>query len=110
MSTLFVDGPAAGTRLELRRAPYFLRVVINCAGDVDALDQLDDEPEPDEAIHVYYQSANHGSGIACTRGKGCRTFNISEYKLNAAQPTDEQARDAELWRAWVGWQAEKEKT
>lgn len=109
MSTLFIDGPAAGKRLELRRAPYYLRVVINRAGEVDALDQLDDEPKPDEAIHVYYESTNLGSGIACSRGKGCRPFNVNEYRLNAEQPTDEQARDFEKWEAWAGEQFEKQR-
>jgi hypothetical protein len=50
-----LDGPAAGAFLSLGRSPYFLRVVRKPGGKWDALDQLDDTPEPDEEIHVYRQ-------------------------------------------------------
>jgi hypothetical protein len=110
MSTLFFDGPAAGTRLELRRAPLYLRVVINGQGEIDALDQLEDKPEPTEIIHVYRMSANLGGGFCCSRGKGggCRQFNVNEYKSHTEQPTDDEARDSEKWKAWVTKQCEKE--
>jgi hypothetical protein len=108
MSTFFVDGPAAGKRLDLRRAPLYLRVVIDADGGVDALDLLDDTPDPGEAIYVYRMSANLGSGIACTRGKGCRPFNMSEYKLHGQQPPDDVARDFEKWRGWTAAQFEQE--
>ena len=54
--TRFLDGPAAGNALMLRRAPLFLRVTIDAAGGkVDALDQLDDDPQDGETVHVYRQ-------------------------------------------------------
>ena len=48
-----VDGPAAG-RYSARRAPWFLRAVVDRTnGTRDLLDQLDDRPVPGEAVHVY---------------------------------------------------------
>lgn len=46
----FLDGPAGNKTLELRRAPVYLRVVIDADGNIDALDQLDDRPKEDERI------------------------------------------------------------
>lgn len=94
-------GPADGKALELRRAPWFLRVVIDQDGTVDALDQPDDEPKPTEAIHVYVREGEAGRGIACSRGRGCRPFVIAEYIYWPQQPADDEARDNVRWRAWA---------
>jgi len=50
--TRFLDGPAEGVTLMLRRAPIYLRVVHR-GTEWDALDALDDRPTPDETIYVY---------------------------------------------------------
>jgi hypothetical protein len=99
----FVDGPAEGTRLNLARAPYFLRVVIQPLGAVDALDQLDDEPLPGESIHVYRMVGEPSFVIACSRGKngGCRRMTIAEYRLHECQPEHAVARDREQWSRWA---------
>jgi len=95
----FLDGPAAEARLNLRRAPLFLRVVIDADGKVDALDQLTDEPTETEAIHVYRLVAGSVSrGFACSRGRGCSQFVSADYRLHQTQPIDLQARDSVLWR------------
>ena len=107
MSTTFLDGPAVDARLELQRAPYFLRVVISPNGKCDALDLIDEEPMDNEVIHVYRLSINLGTGIACTRGKGCRRFSSAIYKLHEVQPSDAQARDTSLWHEWCEGQADK---
>ena len=49
----FLDGVATCVVLHLERAPEFLTVVINSKGDVDALDQPDDEPTKDEVCFRY---------------------------------------------------------
>ena len=99
----FVNGPACGTTLDLKRAPLLLRVVIGPKG-VDALDQLDDEPQADEQIHVYRLVGNVGRGIACSRGRrggGCMSYLVARYVLHDPQPTDAAARDRESWRTWA---------
>lgn len=102
----FVDGPACGTALELRRAPIFLRVVIAADGSVDALDQLDDVPQPRETIHVYRLRGSVFRGIACSRGRGgrgCQHFLAARYVLHDSQP-GEAVRDNAAWRAWASGQ------
>ena len=50
--TTFIDGPAKGQHLALKRAPRFLRVVV-ADGKWDALDQIEDEPRPGELVYAY---------------------------------------------------------
>lgn len=45
----FIDGPAKGVHLSLRRSPMFLRAVCEPNGKWDALDQLTDTPARDQA-------------------------------------------------------------
>jgi len=104
----FLDGPAKDTRLDLARAPMFLRVVIDPAGKVDALDQLDDVMRPDETGHVYKLAEDVGVGFACTRGKGCRRIAIASYRLYAHQPGQELLRNNDAWQKWATAQAESQ--
>ena len=111
MSVRFLDGPAAGAALSLRRAPIFLRVVIDRRTKaVDALDQLSDTPEPTEAIYVYRRSAYVGSAIVCSRGRGggCRSEQVAEYSLHPEQPEDAVMRDEKRWGEWAEQQWKKE--
>ncbi len=78
--TSFLDGPAAGQRLMLKRAPRFIRVVTH-GGKFDALDQLGDVPLPSEAIHVYEITGKPGGVHLNTRGKpGGGFFTIAKYR------------------------------
>lgn len=110
--TKFTDGPAAGKVLALRRAPFFLRVVQSIThGEVDALDQLTDQPRPSESIYVYRQTKNSGGAFICSRGsKEKRAASgympIVEYSLNVEQPSDEVLRDNAKWQEWVFSQPE----
>ena len=97
----FKNGPAAGVSLALNRAPELLRVVIDADGAVDALDQLSDEAKLQETIHVYHRSGSAVKGIACVRGRGCRSYLSAEYHLYHRQPDDATARDTRLWTAWA---------
>lgn len=97
----FLDGPAAGTTLMLRRAPVWLRVVIAPDGTVDALDQPSDTPAADEAVHVYRQhEGTHTAAFICRTGKspGGR-FEFADYRYVAHAPTAE-LRDRAAWQAW----------
>jgi hypothetical protein len=105
----FLDGPAKGRFLSLRRAPIFLRVVIDIDGGVDALDQPGDTPSPTETIHVYRLASEPSHFIVCSRGKGagCNPGVTADYCLYDNQPTDEEAREGSCWRAWCLLQAEE---
>lgn len=102
----FLDGPAEGAVLELRRAPVFLRVVIDRkTGETDALDQLDDQPRPTEAIRVYRRQGEPQGMFVRYSGRrdGCRSAYLisATYAVFAWQPADEVARDNQRWRKWA---------
>jgi hypothetical protein len=68
----FIDGPAAGVSLMLRRAPVLLRVTCNAAGKWDGLDQPQDEAEAVEQIYVYQLVEKPAPYHLCIRGKNRR--------------------------------------
>ena len=100
----FIDGPAAGRTLMCARAPVFLRVVES-EGKFDALDQLQDTPEPFERIHVYVKASDDGtihldytdrnSGRRRGRWERC-----ASYRHHTPQPDDATARATASWRTW----------
>lgn len=99
----FLDGPAAGVSLMLRRAPKLLRATCARNGKWDALDQLVDEPTASEAIHVYALASDVRSFHLLIRGKGKKAggfYVTAEYRHVAEQPADEHVRTTEAWRAW----------
>jgi len=104
-----LDGPAAGAKLALHRAPVFLRVVIDRAtGAVDALDQLDDTPRDGEDVHVYQGDRDHlftlrADVFLCTRGPdGLRAVPTARGEYRHLPDVDgEQLRGIGNWRAWV---------
>jgi hypothetical protein len=108
MSVRFLNGPAAGSTLGLRRVPIFLRVVIHrSTGKVDALDQLDDEPLEAEAIYVYQGvpgtlMALRGDIIVCVRGADgmqAAATGSGDYR-HRSDVDGEQMRETGAWRAW----------
>ena len=114
MSVRFLDGPAAGRSLGLRRVPLFLRVTIDRrSGRVDALDQLDDVPMPGEAVHVYQGDretlmALPQDWIICVRtadGMGRAATGSGDYR-HRPDVDGEQLRDTGAWRAWCRAQPE----
>lgn len=73
MTIYFHGGPANGCNLMLRRAPALLRVVQIKTGkgiEFDALDQLNDQPEPGELVSIYKIRGQAGRVHLCIRGKG----------------------------------------
>jgi hypothetical protein len=79
--TTFLDGPAKGQCLSLRRSPELLRVV-ELNGKWDALDQPEDEPKPGEKVHIYRLVEHLGSAMLCRRGGGGGLCQIAKYKLD----------------------------
>ena len=102
MMVTFLDGPAAGKTLDLRRAPFVLRVVINNRGTVDALDQLDDEIKPMEFAHVYRLTAPPQSihVKAVKRSQSAWRYIASYALAPGAQPDQAILRDNERWGQW----------
>lgn len=103
--THFLDGPAAGVKLILQRAPQYLRVVRDPAGTWDALDQLDDAPDPGEVVFAYRMKSFDGSAHYCGRDAKGRRFGRWErsatYEFIQPQPEPVWLSTTPHWRAWV---------
>jgi hypothetical protein len=98
----FIDGAAAGSRLDLRRAPIFLRVVIDReSGAADALDQPDDVCKDTETPYAYYRTTEAQEGVLCSRGKGCQRFVNAEYWSYPTPPDEATLRNNDAWRDWA---------
>lgn len=109
--TRFLDGPAAGVALTLRRAPLYLRAARDQHGKWDALDLLDDEPAEGEDLVAYRRVGPAGVmhldyTDRVTRRRRGAWFKTAEYAVCAVQPHAETMRSAELWRAWCVAEAE----
>lgn len=104
-----LDGPGAGAVLPVRSAPHFLRVVIDQAGKVDALDQPDDVPLAGETIYVYVVDPATVS-VVYIRPGGRYAMGRYRYLPLDAQLFDSGSvetfdvpgfADREMWVAWV---------
>ena len=96
------DGPAAGRTFACRRAPTWLRVTHSTGEGWDALDAIDDEPRPDEQIHVY-RLTRRGAGVfVCTRGSRSSAGGFYPDATYAHVPDidGEAVRDTLAWRQW----------
>ena len=99
--TTFQDGPAKGRTLMLKRAPIFLRVVVDARGKWDALDQVDDEPAADEKLYAYQLAENPGHcHINAGRGRG-GFYPMARYCLISPQPAESEMRTTLAWIKWV---------
>lgn len=97
--TTFLDGPAKGQTLMLKRGPYFLRVVTD-GKKWDALDQLDDTAVPGEQIFVYVMEGIPSRMHLNARGGRGGFFVSATYKLAPNQPKDGEVRKIDDWAVW----------
>jgi hypothetical protein len=97
--THFLDGPAKGQHLMLKRAVRFLRVTES-RGKWDALDQPADEPRPDERLYAYEIAGE--VGMCHIRASGGRSgfYPIAEYRVVPVQPLDPVMRNTNEWAHW----------
>lgn len=92
--------------LTLKRVPKYLRFtcggLTGCSRSWDALDQLDDTPQPHERIFAAVRKGQ-GSVHLDRIVKGKRVgewYTTADYELIDPQPSDETMRSTELWHAW----------
>lgn len=102
--TAFIDGPAQGQKLQLRRAPVYLRVTEK-DGKFDGLDQLGDTPEPGETMYAYVLAEQPGAMHLLVRGKEAASrggiWPIAKYKLFPIQPDQATMRSRADWQEWT---------
>ncbi len=104
--------------LLLQRIPKFLRFTASQNEPQDgfhetkwdALDQLDDQPKPDETIIVGVlsnQSRVHIDRVdKKTRRRIGEWINMVEYHVHPTPPPEDVLRDTAKWQAWCLEQAE----
>ncbi len=103
--TTFEGPPAAGKALSLSRSPVLLRVTLTQnSGEIDALDQLDDEPRDTERIFVYILDGNSSGCFIDGEDKDGKRWGhrhqMAHYKLFEHQPEDAVMRDNARWHEW----------
>lgn len=98
--TSFLDGPAKGQSLSLKRSPVFLRVVCKVAPESGKLGPWDALDGPDEVILVYRLAQNHGACHVHQSGGRGGFYPISTYALSPHQPSDHILRDVNQWQKW----------
>lgn len=90
--------------LSLERAPRFLRFVMVGSKweTLDALDQPDDAPTPEEKCYAAEQSDSSNVHFSGQRnGKRFGEWRkTATYKLVEDQPPQEVMSDYEQWKAW----------
>lgn len=103
--TRFLDGPAKGQTLMLKRSPILLRVTWD-GKKWDALDMIEDTPHPGEKLFAYYITKKEGACHVSTSDKNGRRgggfYSCAEYTAVPLrdQPPDAVLRDNDGWRAW----------
>lgn len=96
----FIDGPAQGV-LMLKRAPLFLRAVVDNKGDIDALDQPDDTPKKTEKIHVYKREGEFNRvHIRMSPRSASGFYMMAQYRY-LPDIAGEDFRDNSKWQAWA---------
>src|SRR5690606_12130199 len=90
--------------MSLDRCPLLLRVVQSPDGKWDALDQLADKPEDNEAIHLYWLASDVSSAFidgADANGKRWgRYCNMAIYTPFPHPPPEEVMRVIDHWQLW----------
>lgn len=102
--TRFLNGPAKGQVLMLRRAPRFLRAT-ELRGSWDALDQVADNPRAAEKLYAYEQTGQTGTMHVRASGGAGGFCPMADYRLVEPQPTDQEMRSNERWQRWCREQA-----
>ena len=102
-----LDGPAKGSYL-VKRAPLFLRAVVNSAGKGDVLDQIDDTPAADETISVYRRVGEAGHVHLNMRDRRRTGFYaLASYEW-LADVDGETVRETREWHAWCSLEPKPE--
>jgi hypothetical protein len=93
-----VDGPCKGNYM-VKRAPVFLRAVLDKAGEKDVLDLVEDTPKDSETVYIYQREGSAGQvHINAAKVKGFYAMAKYHYLPNV---DGETLRDNPSWQAWA---------
>jgi hypothetical protein len=94
------DGPCKGTFM-VKRAPVFLRAVIDGKGETDVLDQVEDMPKKDEKIYVYKRvGLENMCHIKMVKRSESGWYALADY-WQIKDVDGEQFRDNSQWQMWT---------
>jgi len=106
MSIKLISGPADGQTVAIDRAPFFLRIVQDSDGRIDALNELSDQIREDEVAHAYWCDEIIGRVHVCCRGgRGSGWRTIGTWRHLDEQPPQEVLRSNVAWAHWCDEQA-----
>lgn len=106
MTTRFLDGPARGVRLWIRRAPSFLRVTQAPSGAWGALDLAASRPAPDEVLYAYRRITD-ASGSRFYVHDPDTSHPYPHYLAIDPQPLEHVMRSELEWRRYIETQYAK---
>ncbi len=94
-----IDGPCMGIFM-VKRAPKYLRAVVNTKGKTDVLDQIEDTPGEDEIVYVYRLEGSNG--IVHIHGKPsvCGWYALGQYHW-MPEVNGQELRDNTAWQKWA---------
>ena len=93
------DGPAKGTYM-VKRAPIWLRAVVDADGKADVLDQLTDTPSASESVYVYQIVGEVGHvHLSMANRKQSGFYVVASYEYLPDVDGETLRQNAE-WRAW----------
>ena len=94
------DGPCKGTFM-VKRAPVFLRAVIDGKGETDVLDQVEDMPKKNEKIYVYKRvGLENMCHIKMVKRSESGWYALADYWY-MPEVDGEQFRDNGEWQQWA---------
>lgn len=97
-----IDGPVQGV-YACKRAPHFLRAVVDTNDEKDCLDQIADLPKLTERVYVYELQGEAGS-VHLHGSKISGWYALGDYKYLPGVD-GEKLRDNESWQRWCSQQA-----
>ena len=93
-----VDGPCEGTYF-VKRAPNYLRAVLDDKGEKDVLDLIEDTPRDSERVYVYKLDGEPGwMHIHGTKVHGFYATGTYHY---LPEVDGESLRDNSKWQSWA---------
>lgn len=95
-----IDGPCKGIYM-VKRAPLFLRAVLDENGEKDVLDQIEDTPKKSETVYVYQLEGSPGwihLRMSPRSKSGFYAMGTYHYLPDVG---GESLRDNEAWQAWA---------
>jgi len=95
-----LDGPCKGTFL-VKRAPDFLRAVIDKKGETDVLDQIEDTTKNTETVYIYKREGGWVDIHLCMSPRSRSGYYVMAKYRYLPDVDGQSLRDNPIWQAWA---------